>query len=211
MNRTSIPLALSLFAFAACSSDVATVPRVLTSEPLFAKQPAQTLYAFTWQGGLQSDVNHPFSTLAKTGDPFGASGIDADGVYLVLPTLSGGDPSVCDAGSTADSSTGAWAEPYRDYSGLWVGHVGASVSTGKQGITTANFSFNATRSDGTGWIWLVLKGGTVALSNGKLTLSFTNARGLVSAYSTPTGSFDPRVGPFDPQDRCLTFSITATP
>lgn len=56
-----------------------------------------------------------------------------------------------------------------------------------------------------------MKGGDVALSNGNLTLSFTNARGLISTYSTPHGSFDPRVGPFDDQDRCLTFSITATP
>jgi hypothetical protein len=211
MNRTSIPFALSLFVFAACSSDAPTVPRVLASAPLFAKQPAQTLYAFAWQGGLQSDVNHPFSALAKTGDPFGGSGIDADGVYLVLPTSSGGVPSVCDAGSTLDPSTGAWVTTVGDYSGLWVGHVVANVSPGKQGITTANFSFNAKRSDGTGWIWLVLKGGGVTSSNGKLTLSFTNSRGLMSAYSTPTGSFDPRVGPFDPQDRCLTFSITATP
>lgn len=209
MPRTSLPLALSLFVLAACSSDVPTAPRALRSEPLFAKPGAQTLYAFSWQGGFQSDASHPFSTLAKTGDPFGG-GIDADGVYLVLPTSAGGDPSVCNAGSTIDPSTGSWVGEY-DYTGLWVGHVTASVSTGKQGTTTANFSFNATRSDGTGWIWLVLKGGSVSLSSGKLTLSFTNSRGLVSAYSTPTGSFDPRVGPFDPQDRCLTFSITATP
>jgi hypothetical protein len=47
--------------------------------------------------------------------------------------------------------------------------------------------------------------GPAVKSNGNLTLTFTNARGLVSAYSTPDG------GPFDPQDRCLTFSIVSTP
>jgi len=211
MHRTFLPLALSLVVLAACSREAPTTPRALRSEPLFAKPPAQTLYAFSWQGGLQSDASHPFSTLAKTADPFGGTGIDADSVYLVLPTSAGGDPTVCNAGSTADPSFGSWVSDIGDYTGVWVGHVTANVSTGKQGTTTANFSFNATRSDGTGWIWLVLKGGTVTLSSGKLTLSFANSRGLVSAYSTPTGSFDPRVGPFDPQDRCLTFSITATP
>jgi len=210
MHRTSLPLALSLFALAACSRDVPTTPRALASAPLFAKPSAQTLYAFSWQGGFQSDANHPFSTLAKPGDPFGG-GIDADGVYLVLPPSAGGDANVCNEGSTTDPSTGSWVGESGDYTGLWVGHVTANVSTGKQGATTANFSFNAARSDGTGWIWLVLKGGTVSSTNGKLTLSFTNARGLISTYSTPTGSFDPRVGPFDSQDRCLTFSVTATP
>ena len=210
MHRTSLPLALSLFVLAACSRDVPTTPRVLASAPLFAKPSAQTLYAFNFQGGLQSDASHAFSTLAKTGDPFGG-GIDADGVYLVLPTSAGGDPNACAVDWTSDPATGAWAGEHGDYSGLWVGHLTASASTSRQGITTGGFSFNATRSDGTGWIWLVLKGGTVTLSSGKLNLSFANSRGLVSAYSTPTGSFDPRVGPFDPQDRCLTFSITATP
>jgi hypothetical protein len=207
MHRTLVPLALSLLAFTACSSDSPIAPRLAPSQPLFAKpSDPQTSYAFTWQGGLQSDVNHPFAALGKIGDPF-TSGIDADGVYLVLPWSSGGNPAVCDAGSTLEPSTGEWGL----YSGLWVGHLTASVSTSKQGILTGGLTFNATRSDGTGWIWLVLKGGDVVSSNGKLTVTFTNARGLVSAYSTPTGSFDPRVGPFDPQDRCLTFSIVATP
>src|SRR5690348_13753465 len=128
MHRTSLPLALSVFVIAACSREAPTTPRALRSEPLFAKPPAQTLYAFNWQGGLQSDPNHPFSALAKTGDPF-AGGIDADGVYLVLPTSTGGDPTVCNAGSTADPSIGSWVSEIGDYTGLWVGHVTANVST----------------------------------------------------------------------------------
>ncbi len=205
MHRTSIPLALSLFALAGCGRDAPVAPRLEPSAPLFAKPVGQTtMYAFTWQGGLQSDVSHPFSTSGKTGDPF-SSGIDADGVYLVLPASSGGTPAACDAGFTLGPSTADWGA----YTGLWVGHLATSVSTSQRGIVTGNLSYNATRSDGTGWIWLVLKGGTVASSNSKLTVTFTNSRGLVSAYSTPTGSFDPSVGPFDSDDRCLTFSITA--
>jgi hypothetical protein len=203
MHRTSIPLALSLFALAACATEAPVAPRVVPAAALSARTPVQTLYRFTLAGGLQSDVDHPFSALAKTGDPF-SSGIDADGVYLVLPLSSGGTPAECDAGFTLGPSTGQWGA----YSGLWVGHLTASVSISNRG-TTGNLSYNATRSDGTGWIWLVLKGGTVVSSNGKMTVTFTNARGLVSAYSTPTGSFEPRVGPFDSDDRCLTFSFTA--
>ncbi len=206
MHRTSVPLTLSLLALAACATDTPVAAPLVPSAPLSAKAPSQTLYAFTWQGGLQSDVNHSFSTLAKTGDPF-SSGIDADGVYLFLPASSGGTPAACDAGFTLGPSTADWGA----YTGLWVGHLATSVSTSQRGIVTGNLSYNATRSDGTGWIWLVLKGGTVVSSNGKLTVTFTNSRGLVSAYSTPTGSFEPRVGPFDSDDRCLTFSITAAP
>jgi hypothetical protein len=80
----------------------------------------------------------------------------------------------------------------------------------KKGGSSYHVAYNATREDGTGWIWLVVNGPAVK-SNNNLTLTFTNVRGLVSTYSTPTGSFDPRVGPFDSDHRCLTFSITATP
>lgn len=207
MNRASIPLALSLLAIAACGTEAPTRPQLRSSQPLFAKPSPQTLYAFTSQGGLQSDASHSFSALQKTGDPFGNGGIDADNVYLFLPSSSGGDPHVCDTGFSLDPSTQNWG----GYSGLWVGHLTLGAAPAKQGTTAGNFSYNATRSDGTGWIWLVAKGGDVALSNGKLTVSFTNARGLVSAYSTPTGSFDPRMGPFDAVDRCLTFTVTAAP
>ena len=207
MNRSSIPLALSLLAIAACSTEAPTRPQLRSSQPLFAKPSPQTLYAFTWQGGLESDASHPFSALEKAGDPFGNSGIDADGVYLFLPSSSGGEPHLCDAGFSLGPSTQDWG----DYGGLWIGHVTLSAAPSKQGTIAGNFSYNATRSNGTGWIWLVAKGGDVALSNGKLTVSFTNTRGLVSAYSTHTGSFDPRVGPFDAVDRCLTFSVAAAP
>jgi hypothetical protein len=54
-------------------------------------------------------------------------------------------------------------------------------------------------------LWLVINA-TGVKSNNNLTLSFTNVRGLVSAGSTTDGS-----GTVDSQDRCLTFSITATP
>ena len=53
--------------------------------------------------------------------------------------------------------------------------------------------------------WYLVVNGPAVKSNGNLTLTFTNARGLVSAYSTPDG------GPFEPQDRCITFSIVTTP
>lgn len=164
---------------------------------------SQTLYALTLAGGLQSDPAHPFSTMGVTGNPFSGA-IGANPAYLVLPSGSGGDPSICNQdGSGQSATTGDWG----GYAGVWKGNFTVAP---KKGGSSYHVTYNATREDGTGWIWLVINSpGTKSTDN--LTLTFTNVRGLVSLYSTPTGSFDPRVGPFDSQDRCLTFSITAAP
>lgn len=169
----------------------------------FTVKQGQTLYGFTFQGGLQTDAAHAFSALAKTGDPY-YGGVSGNPVYLVLPASAGGDAAVCNAtGGTLGPSTGDWGA----YAGTWKGEF----TIGAQGQGPGyHVTFNATREDGTGWIWLVVNADGVK-SNDNLTVTFTNARGLISTYSTPTGSFDPRVGPFDPQDRCLTFSIHASP
>jgi hypothetical protein len=195
---------LALLGLAACNAEMPTRTDPSVGPPLFAKGGgSQTQYGFTFQGGLQSDPAHPFSALAKTGDPF-YGGVSGNPVYLVLPAAAGGDSTVCNNdGSGLGLSTGSWGA----YAGVWKG----SFSIGAKGQGPSyHVAFNATREDGTGWIWLVVNGDGVK-TNGNLTLTFTNVRGLVSAYSTPTGSYDPRVGPFDPQDRCLTFAITATP
>ena len=203
MNRAHTLLAAACMLTAACDPRSPTSAS-LSGELLLAKGGGtQTLYSFTFQGGLQSDLAHPFSALAKSGDPF-VSGVSGDPVYLTLPSSSGGDASVCNAnGGDLGPATGDWGA----YAGLWKGSF--SVAPKGRG-SSYHVTFNATRDDGTGWIWLVVNADGVK-SNGNLTLTFTNVRGLVSAYSTPTGSFDPRVGPFDPQDRCLSFSVTATP
>ena len=65
-------------------------------------------------------------------------------------------------------------------------------------------SYLASRESGGGYLNLVVNAPAVK-SNGNLTLTFTDVRGLVAANSTPDG------GASDPQDRCLTFSVTATP
>ncbi len=193
---------LALFGLAACNADTPTGTNSSAGPPLFAKGGGtQTQYAITFAGGLQSDLAHPFSALAKTGDPF-YGGVSGNPVYLTLPASAGGDAAVCNAGSSLLPSTGDWGA----YAGVWKGTY--SVGARGQG-PSYDQGFNATREDGTGWILLSVKGDGVK-SNNNLTLTFTNARGLVSASSTPTGSFG-GVGPFDSQDRCLTFSITATP
>jgi hypothetical protein len=200
MPRVTFSTVVVLIALVACSAP----PLSENSNPLpppGPPAPSQTLYAITFAGGLQSDLLHPFSAMGVTGDPV-STRVSADPVYLVLPSVSGGDPSVCDqGGSGLAPSTGSWD----GYAGVWKGSFSVTPPGNWYVV-----NFNATREDGTGWLWLVMNG-TGVKTNNNLTLTVTNQRGLVSLYSTPTGSFDPRVGPFDPQDRCLTFSITATP
>jgi len=163
--------------------------------PVFARGGGQTSYAISFQGGIQSDLSHPFATLAKTGDPFGGN-VGGNPVYVSLPPSTGGDTAVCDQdGSGLGATTASWT----GYAGIWKGDFSISVKG-----PTYHFAYRATREDGTGMLWLVVNSAAVK-TNGNLTLTFTNVRGLVSALSTPDG------GPYDPQDRCLTFSLTATP
>lgn len=189
---------LTLAGLAACNADTPTGTDASAGPPVFARGGGnQTLYAITLAGGLQSDLTRPFSAMGVTGNPFSAK-VSANPVYLVLPSASGGDPSVCDQdGSGQLPSTGNWGS----YAGVWKGNF--SVTGNKTG-SSYHVAFGATREDGSGFLWLVING-TGVKSNNNLTLGFTNVRGLVSAGSTPDG------GPADSQDRCLTFSITATP
>lgn len=198
MNRTLFLLGAAALGVVACSNEGPDASSLLTGPPLTARGGGtQTLYGLTLLGGLQNDSAHPFSGLGKTGDPFSAQ-ISADPAYLVLPPASDGDPAVCNQdGSGQQPSTGTWGA----YGGVWKGSF--SVTAKAKG-NSYHVAFNATREDGTGFLWLVVNGAAVK-SNNNLTLSFTNVRGLVSAGSTPDG------GALDPDDRCLTFSITATP
>lgn len=163
----------------------------------FAVKQGQTLYGFTFEQGLQGDPAHPFSGAAKTNDPF-YGGVSGNPVYLTLPAVAGGDDlAVCDGDGSLGPSTGSWGA----YVGVWKG----SFSIGARGQGPGyHVAFGATREDGSGSLWLVINGEGVK-SNGNLTVTFTNVRGLINVSSTPDG------GPYDPQDRCLTFSISATP
>jgi len=170
---------------------------------LFAVKKGLTVYRFNFAQGLESDPSRPFWGAAKTNDPY-YGGVAGDPVYLVLNAATGGDAAVCNTeGFELGPTTDAWGA----YAGLWKGVF--TIGARGQG-PGYHVTFNATRADGTGWLWLVVNADGVT-SNGNLTITFTNVRGGVSFYSTPTGSFEPSVGPYDPQDRCLTFSITATP
>ena len=199
MNRTLFLVGAAALCVAACSNEAPDASRLLTAPPLTARGGgSQTLYALTFLGGLGNDSTHELSGMGKTGDPFSAS-IGANPAYLTLPAVSGGNPAVCDQdGSGQLPSTGTWGA----YGGVWKGSFSVTGKGG--GGNTHHVAFNATREDGTGFLWLVING-RPAKSTNNLTLTFTNVRGLVSAGSTPDG------GPVDPQDRCLTFSITATP
>ena len=192
-GRLTVVVALSLVA--ACGFETTTLADPPVGPPVFTRGASQTPYAISFQGGIQSDLSHPFSAMAKTGDPFSGS-VAGNPVYLSLPGTTGGDPSVCDQdGSGLGATTASWG----GYLVIWKGDFSISAKG-----STYHFAYRATREDGSGMLWLVVNSAAVK-SNNNLTLSFTNVRGLVSAYSTPDG------GPYDPQDRCLSFSLTATP
>jgi len=189
---------LALFGLAACNVDTPTGTDSSVGPVLFARGGgSQTLYGITLAGGLQNDLTHPFSAMGVTGNPFSAQ-VSADPVYLTLPASAGGDDlALCDGDGSLGPSTVSWG----GYEGVWKGNFSV---TGKKPGGSYHVAFGATREDGTGFLWLVINA-TGVKSNNNLTLSFTNVRGLVSAGSTPDG------GPIDSQDRCLSFSITATP
>jgi hypothetical protein len=136
--------------------------------------------------------------MGVTGDPF-SSKVSAEQVYLMLPASAGGDNlAACDGDGSLGPSTANWL----GYEGVWKGSFSV---TGKKPYGY-HVTFGATRADGSGGsLWLVINAAGVK-STDKLTLSFTNVRGLVSAGSTTDGS-----GAVDSDDRCLTFSVTATP
>jgi hypothetical protein len=189
----------ALFGLVACNGDSPTGTDPAAG-PLFARGGGnQTEYAITLAGGLQSDPTNPFSAMGVTGNPF-SSKVNANPAYLILPASAGGDDlGACDGDGSLGPSTANWL----GYEGVWKG--GFSV-TGRKAGNDYHVSFGATRADGSGGsLWLVINA-TGVKSNNNLTLSFTNVRGLVSAGSTTDGS-----GAVDSQDRCLTFSITATP
>jgi hypothetical protein len=191
-GRVAVVIALALVA--GCTSDGTMLMEPSGDSPVFARGGSQTSYVISFQGGIQSDLSHPFAAMAKTGDPF--SGAVSGPVYVSLPLNSSGSTAVCDQdGSGQAASTDLWS----GYAGTWKGDFSISAKG-----NAYHFAYRATREDGTAMLWLVVNGPAVK-SNGNLTLTFTDVRGLVSAYSTPDG------GPYDPQDRCLTFSITATP
>ena len=190
---------LALLGLAACNADIPTGTDSSTG-PLFARGGGnQTLYAITLAGGLQSDPSHPFLAMGVTGNPF-SSKVSAEQAYLILPASAGGsDLAACDGDGSLGPSTALWG----GYEGVWRGTFSV---TGRKAGSDYHVSFGATRADGSGGsLWLVINAAGVK-STDKLTLSFTNVRGLVSAGSIPVGS-----GPVDSQDRCLSFSITATP
>ena len=190
----------AILGLVSCGTEAPVSPDEAGGQPTLARGGArggggQTQYSMTFLGGLESDPTHPFTTAAKTGDPFAGS-VSGNPVYLLLPAASGGSTAVCDAdGSGLGATSASWGA----YGGIWKGSFSVSVKGGKY-----HLSYVADREVGGGYLNLVVNGPAVK-SNGDLTLTFTNARGLVAANSTPDG------GPTDPQDRCLTFSITATP
>ena len=193
---------LALLGLAACNAETPTGTDS-SAGPLFARGGGnQTLYAITLAGGLQSDPAHPFSAMGVTGDPFSAK-VSANPAYLILPALAGGDNlAACDGDGSLGPSTASWG----GYEGVWKGSFSVTGQKGGKPGNSYHVAFGATRADGSGGSLALVINATGVKSNGNLTLSFTNVRGLVSAYSTPVGG-----GPADSQDRCLTFSITATP
>jgi hypothetical protein len=187
---------IALLGLAACSGMTPTAADTPGEAPSFAKASGQTLYALTFATDLQTG-SLVFSGLAKTGDPF--LGIGGSNVYLTLPAATSGNTAVCDAdGSGLGATTNSWGGYAREWKGT------LSI-TKKRGLIY--FSYSANPADGgAGFLNLDSHASfTETSSGGIVTIAISNARGMVGATSTPDG------GPYDAQDRCLSFSVTATP
>lgn len=185
---------VALLGLAACGAAAPTAP---SNSPLLAKSGSQTLYALTFAADIQTG-SMVFSGLAKTGDPF--LGIGGANVLLMLPAAASGNTAVCDAdGSGLGNTTSSWG----GYVGEWKGTL--SITKKRGGLIY--FSYYANRADASGG-FLNLDVHAVATetnSSGVVTIAISNARGMVGATSTPDGTN------YAAQDRCLTFSVTATP
>jgi len=196
MNRPLALLSLALVGIAGCTDKIPTAVDSGSGPPSFAKGSGQTLYALTFATGIQTG-SVVFSGLAKTGDPF--LGIGADNVYLSLPASASGNPAVCDAdGSGLGATTSSWG----GYAGEWKGTLSI---TKKRGLIY--FSYRAgPAAGGPGFLNLDSHAAfTETNSGGVVTVAMSNARGMVGATSSPDGVVS------DATDRCLTFSVTATP
>lgn len=196
MNRPLALLSFALFGIAGCSDRLPTAVDSPSGPPAFAKGSGQTLYALTFATGIQTG-SAVFSGLAKTGDPF--LGIGGDNVYLTLPASASGNPAVCDAdGSGLGATTASWG----GYAGEWKGTLSI---TKKRGLLYFSYRANPA-SGGAGFLNLDAHAAFVETNaSGVITIAISDARGMVGATSTPDGAG------FDATDRCLTFSVTATP
>jgi hypothetical protein len=160
------------------------------------KETGQALYTLSFATDIQTG-SVVFSGLAKRGDPF--LGITGDNVYLTLPASTSGNTAVCNGdGSGLGATTNTWG----GYVGEWKGTLSI---TKKRGLIY--FSYTAAPADGSpGHLNLDAHAAfTETNSSGVITIAISSTRGMVGATSTPDGAG------FDAVDRCLTFSVTATP
>ena len=193
MNRSLSLLSLALLGVVGCSDKIPTAVGSPSGPPSFAKGSGQTLYALTFATDIQTG-SIVFSGLAKTGDPF--LGIGGDNVRLTLPAATTGNTAVCDSDGTG---LGATTNSWGGYVGEWIGTLSIIK---KRGLIY--FSYRAFR--GGGFLNLDSHAAfTETNSGGVVTISISNARALIGATSSPDGVVS------DATDRCLTFSVTATP
>jgi hypothetical protein len=196
MNRPLALVSLALLGLAGCSDQAPTAADSPSGPPSFAKGSGQTLYTLTFAADIQTG-SVVFSGLAKNGDPF--LGIGGDNVYLTLPATTSGDTALCDGDGTG---LGATTNTWGGYVGEWKGTLSITKKRGQ-----IYFSYRANPAGGgAGFLNLDSHAAFTETNNsGVVTIAISNARGMVGATSTPDGAG------FDAVDRCLTFSVTATP
>jgi hypothetical protein len=196
MHRPLSLFTLAVLGLGACSDTAPTAVESPSEPPSLAKGSGQTLYSLTFATDIQTG-SVVFSGLAKTGDPF--LGIGGDNVYLTLPAATSGNTAVCDAdGSGLGATTNTWG----GYAGEWKGTLSITKKRGQ-----IYFSYRANPAGGgAGFLNLDSHAAfTETNTGGVVTIAISNTRGMIGATSTPDGAG------FDATDRCLTFSVTATP
>ena len=166
-----------------------------------AAKPANALYTYTFSGDIQGELTN---VPASSSDPF--KQVSASGLSFEFPAASTADTTAC---NTDQPSLAPTVNDWDGYaSDKWAGAIDLS----RRKKSSFHLQITGTQNDGTGSINLAVNDVPVEDTNvgGTAMIRFEDARALISAlsYSETDGNGDPT---YDAEDRCVNFSITATP
>jgi hypothetical protein len=186
--------------FGACEDSIGPTDTP-TSLELSAKPPSNTLYTYALSGDIEGTLTN---VSASTSDPF--KQVNTGGLSFEFPATSTADTTAC---NQKDRSLAPTVNDWGGYdSGPWAGEMNLS----RRKRSSFHLQITGTQTDGAGSINLAVNDVPVEGTNdeGNPELQFQDSRALISAlsYSDTTSSGEPD---YDADDRCVNFTITATP
>jgi hypothetical protein len=186
--------------FSACEDNIGPSD---TSTPLglAAKPPASTLYTYMFTGDIQATVSN---VPASPSDPF--KQVSAGGLAFSFPMASTGNTTVC------NQEQPDLAPSVNDWGGYDSAPWGGDLNLSRRKKSSFHLQITGTQTDGAGSINLAVNDVPAVDTNvdGTATIEFQDARALISAFSfADTGVGGEPI--HDSDDRCVNFTITATP